>query len=228
MMTPQRLFVVAAHPDDDVIGAGGLIARVARAGGRVDVAYLSDGGRSHPGSRAFPAARVATLREAEARAALRILGVREEPTFARLPDGGLAGLAPARRAATVAWLAAAIAARGPDVLAMPWRRDPHPDHVAASAIATDAARRSGVPVAIVAYEVWLRIHGAPSDLPRKGEAMLREIPLDDDETSAKRAAIRAHRTQTTALIDDDPSGFRIDDALLARWTEPLERFYVDP
>jgi hypothetical protein len=51
------------------------------------------------------------------------------------------------------------------------------------------------------------------------------ISLDADVREQKRRALLAHATQTTALIDDDPDGFRIDEMLLARWTGPSEILY---
>src|SRR3954466_10161705 len=38
-----RLLVIAPHPDDEIIGAGGLMRRVHDAGGAVRVVYLTDG-----------------------------------------------------------------------------------------------------------------------------------------------------------------------------------------
>ena len=39
----QRLLVIAPHPDDDVIGCGGLIAKIKDAGGKVYVLFLTVG-----------------------------------------------------------------------------------------------------------------------------------------------------------------------------------------
>ena len=38
----RRLLVVAAHPDDEVLGCGGLIARTLREGGSCAVLILTD------------------------------------------------------------------------------------------------------------------------------------------------------------------------------------------
>ena len=38
-----RLLVIAPHPDDEVLGAGGLMQRVHAGGGTVRVVYLTDG-----------------------------------------------------------------------------------------------------------------------------------------------------------------------------------------
>jgi len=43
----------------------------------------------------------------------------------------------------------------------------------------------------------------------------------------KRAAIRAHRSQTTGLIDDDPTGFRLAPETLALFDRPWEVFLED-
>lgn len=40
----ERLLVIAPHPDDEVIGCGGLIARVKEEGGKVFVLFLTVGG----------------------------------------------------------------------------------------------------------------------------------------------------------------------------------------
>src|SRR4030066_687142 len=39
----KKLLVVAAHPDDEVYGCGGLISKVKRAGGKAFVLFLTNG-----------------------------------------------------------------------------------------------------------------------------------------------------------------------------------------
>jgi LmbE family N-acetylglucosaminyl deacetylase len=64
----------------------------------------------------------------------------------------------------------------------------------------------------------------PGDHPRRDEA--EAISFDVGAAlSRKRAAIAAHATQTTALIDDDPAGFRLTPATIARLTQPTETFW---
>ncbi len=222
MTLPHRLFVVAAHPDDDTIGCGATMSLVVDAGGSSRVTYLSDGSRSHPGSRRFSPARVAKLRADEARAALAILAVREEPSFYGLHDGTLASLDPDTRAHTIERLAHDITAFSPDVVLAPWLRDPHPDHMACAAIAGEAVSSLERRPKLWWYEVWLPIRGSDLDRPRPHEAITHTIALDPAIRERKRRALLAHATQTTDLIDDDPGGFRIDDALVARWIGPHE------
>jgi LmbE family N-acetylglucosaminyl deacetylase len=102
-----RLLVFAPHPDDEVLGAGGLIRRVAAAGGRVHIVYLTSGDGFPEGVETEEgiSPRVAhlkprdfqeygALREQEARSALASLGVRGQAlSFLGFPDEGLCELA---------------------------------------------------------------------------------------------------------------------------------------
>src|SRR5262245_36214494 len=94
-----NLLVVAPHPDDETLGAGGLMQRVRVAGGRVSVVYLTNGDGYPEGVRVedhveSPTARdyrgYGDKRAHEARAALDMLHVgRWQATFLGFPDGGL-------------------------------------------------------------------------------------------------------------------------------------------
>ena len=94
-----RLLVVAPHPDDEVLGAGGLMQQVRAAGGTVRVVYLTNGdgfpdgvqleergGRPQPKDfRGY-----GRRRQREARAALAALGLGDDAaTFLSFPDQGL-------------------------------------------------------------------------------------------------------------------------------------------
>ena len=45
----QSILVLAAHPDDEVLGCGGTIVKLADDGATVHVAFLADGVYSHAG-----------------------------------------------------------------------------------------------------------------------------------------------------------------------------------
>jgi LmbE family N-acetylglucosaminyl deacetylase len=94
-----RLLVIAPHPDDEVLGAGGLMQRVKATGGSVRVVYLTDGDGYPEGVREedhvdTPTARdylgYGKQRRREAHAALVRLGLADAfQTFLGFPDGGL-------------------------------------------------------------------------------------------------------------------------------------------
>lgn len=70
---PRRVLVVAAHPDDEILGMGGTIARHARAGDEVTVLWVTDGSSTQYTGRP----EVVELKYGEAEAALRVLGARD-------------------------------------------------------------------------------------------------------------------------------------------------------
>jgi len=74
-----RVLVIAAHPDDELLGLGGTVARHAAAGDEVTAVIVSEGATSRYASGADEA-----LRES-ARAAAAVLGTRE-PLFLGLRD----------------------------------------------------------------------------------------------------------------------------------------------
>ncbi len=71
----KPILVIAPHPDDEVLGCGGLLAACAAAGIKAHVAFLTDGSLSHPGSASWSQKRLAERRAVEAKRAARMLGL---------------------------------------------------------------------------------------------------------------------------------------------------------
>lgn len=96
-----RLMVIAPHPDDEMLSAGGLMQRVLATGGTVRVVYLTNGDGYPEGVQAEDHVESPTAadyrgygrqRRREARAALAALGFgpsKYSYTFLDFPDGGL-------------------------------------------------------------------------------------------------------------------------------------------
>ena len=86
------VLIVAAHPDDEVLGCGGTMARHADDGATVHVLILAEGATSRVNTRDTASHRteIDALREAAAKAAA-ILGA-EAPRFSGLPDNRLDGI----------------------------------------------------------------------------------------------------------------------------------------
>jgi len=224
LATFGRTLVVAPHPDDESLGCGGAIALLTAGGTAVRVLFITDGTLSHPGSRRYPAPALRALREREAYAALAALGVgAEDVLFMRLRDRAtpLAGAAGFERA--VALCRAHLDLFAPETILLPWRRDPHPDHRAAAALIRAAVAQTRTTPRFVEYPIWLWMLAREGDEPRAGEIDAWRLDIGA-VLPRKRAAIAAHRSQTTDLIDDDPEGFRLTPEMLAHFAHPWELY----
>jgi LmbE family N-acetylglucosaminyl deacetylase len=217
----RPFIVVAPHPDDESLACGGLIADACRQGVRGKVVIVSDGAGSHPNSRAYPPDRLASLREEEARQAGAELGLKpEEMLFLRLPDRFVPSEGEeAERAIGV--IADCVTEIGAESLFVSWRHDPHCDHEASYAIAREVQRRVGK-VRLLEYVIWG--HTLPPSTEVDPISSGFKIGIDDEVMEKKRRAIAAHRSQTTALIDDDPGGFLLSQIDLAHFDLPYEFF----
>jgi LmbE family N-acetylglucosaminyl deacetylase len=175
--------IVAAHPDDDVLGVGGLMSVLAASRARLRLVAVTDGERSHRGQ--VSPASLSRRRTAETAAALHALGAQTaEVIRLGLPDTGLA----AREDELAASLAPLVA--GFDLCLAPWYRDLHPDHEAAGR----AARRAG-PAVLRFFPVWMWHWASPAD-PRVPWDQALRIPLPPRAVTRKRAAISCFASQT--------------------------------
>lgn len=80
----RSILILAAHPDDEVLGCGGTIAKLAAQGAIVHVAFLADGVFSRVGDTAAQQEEL-NVRRAAARKACDILGVKSI-SFGDFPD----------------------------------------------------------------------------------------------------------------------------------------------
>jgi LmbE family N-acetylglucosaminyl deacetylase len=221
VLEDRPFIVIAPHPDDESLACGGLIADACRQGLRGKVVIVSDGAGSHPNSKTYPADRLRSLREEEARQAAAELGLRpEEILFLGLPDRFVPheGEEAERAIATIADCAREI---GAGSLFVSWRHDPHCDHEASYRIARAVQRRVGG-VRLFEYVVWG--HTLPPSTEVDPVRSGFRISIDHEAQEKKRRAIAAHHSQTTALIDDDPGGFLFSQIDLAHFDRPCEFF----
>lgn len=124
----RSVLVIAAHPDDEVLGCGGLLARTVREGGAAHVLILTEGcSTQYPDQPEMIERKVSEA----ARAMEELGGVAVD--HAGLPDMALSTLPPARVNEPVA---AAVARVNPDWVLVHHSGDLNRDH----AVAHEAAR----------------------------------------------------------------------------------------
>ena len=215
-----RLVVLAAHPDDETLGAGGLLAASAGAGADILVIIATDGEASHPGSRTHTPAELAVIRGREVRAAVLHLAPGASIRHLGLPDGQLA-----QHAAELDAALAALIGTTPTRLITPWAGDEHPDHHACADAGARLAHRSPH-LEHWQCPIWFWHWADPADggLP----AQLYRLDLGDSDLLAKRAALAEHVSQHAPLSDqlgDEPI---LSGSMLAHFERPFECFVIDP
>ena len=214
----DRLVVLAAHPDDETLGAGGLIAYAARLGRTVDIVCATDGEGSHPYSPTHTPEELARIRGEEARLAAEVLGA-DRVQRLELTDGDVES---SQELLTQHLVETVGDGRG-TVIVAPWRRDGHPDHEAAGHAAAAAARRTGAD--LWEYPVWFWHWGAPDQAPWLS---LHPFELDEEALGAKRRAIRAHASQVAPLSTLEGDETLLTEEMLAHFEDGPEHYLRTP
>lgn len=216
---PTRFVLLAAHPDDETLGAGGLLALLARNGVHCHVVVLTDGERSHPSSSTHTPQQLAERRREEVTQAVQLLAPAAQLTFEGLPDGALAEEAVA---------AVLLRELGPGdmtriLVAAPWRRDGHGDHDAVGRAAADVCRERDVP--LLEYPIWLWHWGSVETQAADLDA-LSVLRLDADDHARKGSALATHTSQTLPLSDAPGDEVLLAPGVLEHFTRNTEAFFV--
>jgi LmbE family N-acetylglucosaminyl deacetylase len=181
----MNLLVIATHPDDEVLGCGGTIARQASRGDRVDVAVVTRGA-----TELFAEHQVKRLRK-ELEAAHAILGV-AAVHFLDFPAPKL-DLVPAHELADA--INAHIAALRPDSVFLPHRGDLHSDHRIVFNATLVAARPIGEAIVrrLLSYETLSETEWSA---PVAEDAFLPSVFVDiSDYLEQKKEALAAYKSQ---------------------------------
>ena len=208
-----KALIVAPHPDDETLGCGGAIALLRSIGCDVRVLVISDGTLSHPNSRKYPRLALLKLRESETISALAILGVEATAIkFLRLQDGSVSE--------QNADISSYLAQISPQIVFLPLRYDPHPDHRASFQLVSKALTSLNMTPRLLEYPIWDWDDSQSTNWDNKKLISWR---LDiSSVVELKQQAIASYRSQITNLIDDDPQGFRLTPEMLANFNRPVE------
>lgn len=175
----SRILVLAPHPDDESIGCGGTLLRHVRQRDTVQIVFLTSGEKGGHGRSEAETIRV---RESEARAAAKILGVRRIE-FWHLPDGALRPTPDA-----LDRLRRKLNAFRPERIYVAHDREMHPDHRGAARLLRRALQQAkGKPPDVLGYEVWTPIQ------------KLSEIVDISPFMEKKLRAVKAYRSQCAVV-----------------------------
>ncbi|WP_425436653.1 PIG-L deacetylase family protein [Mycobacterium rhizamassiliense] len=182
------LVVAAAHPDDETLGLGAMIAQLVAAGVDVRVVSASDGGAADPNATRWERTRLEATRRHELRRAADVLKV-PLPVSLGLPDGELAD----HEDRLADLLAETLASAGPGAwCAANWRGDGHPDHEAVGRAAATACARTGA--TLLEYPIWMWHWGRPFDTAVPWENAS-AVAVSGWAVARKRLAAQCFRSQ---------------------------------
>ncbi len=169
LLRGERLLVLAPHPDDEVIGCGGLLALHLREKREVRVVIATDGGRGGD----------APTREEESRRGLAKLGENVPVEFLGFPD---------RHLAEIPQLKDLLLTYRPDLILVPAPIEVHPDHLALARIVCELVQRDET--------LWADLAVARVAFYEVGQPVRPNAIVDiTDVAEAKYAAIAEHHSQ---------------------------------
>lgn len=187
-----KVLVIAPHPDDEILGCGGTMARIAAAGGDLRVAIVTRGMAPQ-----FSDEFVASIR-AEAKASHALIGVRET-LYLDLPAAALDTVAATELNGALSKLVREVR---PDTIFLPFIGDIHTDHQLTFLAAMVAARPrdSQAPRRIYAYETLSETNWyAPGITP----AFVPNVFIDIADTiETKLDAFRCFESQVKQFPDE--------------------------
>lgn len=179
-----NVLIFAPHPDDEVIGCGGLIARLVRQGRIPHIVVMTGGEGSHTSCCNTSKEEIIKARRRLTRNALTILGIPEshihELNFA---DGNINGNDP-----EVKKLRQLVADINPESVFVPHWGEGWPDHINTAKIVRDIAPASAE---IWEYCVWMWYYNVWRGL-RLDWHNARRLPMTPEEHALKLKAMDAY------------------------------------
>ncbi len=201
----ERMLVVAPHPDDETLGAGGLIALQRSRGIEVTIAAVTDGERAYADC---PDLR--EIRTCEQADAVRHLGVDENHIVRlRQPDSDVSSYQH-----LLTSLLMDLATPETHIIA-PWHGDYHPDHKACGEAAEEVARRLGARLTFYFFWTWHM-----GSLDQLETLQLVSLPLSSHLFSVKQRALASHASQ----LHHETEAPILPDSLLAPARRSFEVF----
>lgn len=215
----SRAVIIAPHPDDEILGCGGLMRQLAQLDRQLQLISITDGSASHPGSQAWPTERLSVIRPQESAEALRRLDIPLH-SLQWIRGGFKDSAVAAQEDELVAFLERCL--RPTDVVFATWSMDGHTDHEAVGRASARAAAVVGAQFHEVPIWAW---HWADPEDDRLPWERARKILLDPTTTERKRHAAHAFASQLEGdpLIGLEPV---LPPSVLDRLMRPFEVVFL--
>jgi LmbE family N-acetylglucosaminyl deacetylase len=206
----QRIWLLAPHPDDEVLALGGSLACLADIHADLRIVSITDGEASHADSTHWTRERLAQTRPIELRRALEAMNVDVQVQRLGIPDGHVG----AHREELLKTLADVVDEH--DLVLATCRFDGHPDHEACGEVADLVGQLTGATV--YEYPVWMWHWASPGETTIPW-SRARCLPISKKIVGRKRRAIAQFSSQLRPDGDREPV---LPARFLPRFLRPFE------
>ncbi|MBJ9955617.1 PIG-L deacetylase family protein [Acinetobacter courvalinii] len=215
----KRIVIVAPHPDDEILGCGGLMQQLITLNCRLLILAVSNGTQSHPHSTKYTPEQLDQIRPQESLAALECLGVAEhaQRIALNLPDGQV------HLHQQQLWQQLDKLVQAEDILICSYAQDGHPDHEAVGK--TVQAFASAHDQHCLHVLIWAWHWARPLD-PRIDWQKARAYRLTEPQLIKKGQAIMQFKSQIEA---DESTGQAavLSPAIIDRLLMPWEVYLCE-
>ncbi|MGE6245881.1 PIG-L deacetylase family protein [Psychrobacter proteolyticus] len=216
----QRVCIFAPHPDDEILGCGGLLQQLADNGNPIVLIHVTNGTQSHPKSKIYSPEQLNIIRPKESVEALKALSVNHQVTTLALDltDGDVF----AQQALFYQKLANIL--QPEDILVTTFTHDGHPDHEATGQVVTSFAKHHH----LLCYQVliWAWHWAKPDDSRIPWQHAVR-VDLTPEQLEKKIKAIHCFKSQTTEDVSTGNSPI-LSTQTITRISQPWEVYLHEP
>ncbi len=136
----KKLLIIAPHPDDEILGAAGLIIKAKKNNCHISIIFLTSGSFDE-----------SNIREREARLVCNKIGV-DSVYFLRIPDGGIANIDVNKTS-----LQELVNKSCPDIISLPFIFDGHLDHIYTNKLISNVFIKNNKKIDFWAYQIYSSI-----------------------------------------------------------------------
>ncbi len=183
----KNILVVCAHPDDEVFGPGGTMAKYSNEGFKVDAIIFSYGEQSHPWlKKKF----VVDTRIKEQKKASELLGIKNTVFFGLREGYFKEGI---EKESILKKLVSLIKRKKPVKIFTHSIDDPHPDHNIVHKTVLEALEKSKHKCDVYTFDVWNPVNIMKRKKPK--------LYVDISDTFGKKiGALKCFKSQKVSLI----------------------------
>jgi LmbE family N-acetylglucosaminyl deacetylase len=192
----NNILIISPHPDDEIIGLGGLIFRTLQKSGKVHIVYLTDGegSNAHSDKERIKQERLLLLKKV-----LTELHINEDQIYwLHLKDGQVPDQNQQPFSVVSDKLSEIIDLAKPDIVFATHFLDHHPDHIACSQLAGKAIERSVHSCQLWRYFVWAPFYLYPWEFYKP--LRCKKIRLNAHELKIKKELMDFY------LVPQSPTG----------------------